>query len=36
VRVVVAPISSTSTSWLVSGRPRPFIEIAPWLVACLM
>jgi hypothetical protein len=25
---VVAPISSTITSWLVSGRPRQFIEIA--------
>jgi hypothetical protein len=28
VRVVVAPISSTITSWLVSGRPRQFVEIA--------
>jgi hypothetical protein len=26
--VVVAPISSTIASWLVSGRPRQFIEIA--------
>jgi hypothetical protein len=25
---VVAPISSTITSWLTSGRPRQFIEIA--------
>jgi hypothetical protein len=28
VWVVVAPISSTITSWLSSGRPRQFIEIA--------
>jgi hypothetical protein len=28
VQVVVAPISSTITSWLTSGRPRQFIEIA--------
>jgi hypothetical protein len=28
VWVVVAPISSTITSWLVSGRPRQFIEMA--------
>jgi hypothetical protein len=27
VRVVVAPMSSTTTSWLVSGRPRQFIEM---------
>jgi hypothetical protein len=26
VWVVVTPISSTITSWLVSGRPRQFIE----------
>ncbi len=25
---VVAPISSTTTWWLTSGRPRQFIEIA--------
>jgi hypothetical protein len=28
VRVVVAPISSTITSWLGSGRPRQLAEIA--------
>jgi hypothetical protein len=28
VCVVVAPISSTITSWLASGRPRQFIEVA--------
>jgi hypothetical protein len=27
VRVVVAPIRSTMTSWETSGRPRQFIEI---------
>jgi len=28
VRVVVEPMSWTMTSWLVSGWPRQFIEIA--------
>ena len=28
VRVVVAAMVSTMTSWLVSGLPRQFIEIA--------
>ena len=27
VRVVVAPMSSTMTSWLVRARPRQFIEM---------